>query len=394
MSQPPETFNATHRALLQILLSRGTLTFPEAQPILASLLTAHDSSSDSDRTTLPNDIRPADFESYIHTLNAAIAEQDFEIRSAVPLVYAQSGGSAGVRNDAGRGERVYALVNTTSDPVTQMATVHKPEEIAFVKRVLDEIFDTNNTATREVMAVTGMQALAVSRAGGRTSDINGHVNGDAAGGSTGGLTKTQAESMLRNLVEEGWFVKMKDFYVLSSRALLELRDWLRETYNEPAEEEDEVPVERIKSCAACREIVTIGQRCQRRSCKARVHEHCLGSYFRTQGGRQKCGVCGEDWTGEHFVGPKAAKAKDKRSTNGPAALRARDAEETNGVDEDEEPQTSRGSSDSRRQSKGMTDGVSRRPQPSGIPPSTSDGLPRGSQMFGSTLVQDLDSEDD
>ena len=59
------TYDNTHRAFLQCFMSRSSLTFPEAQPILAALLTMHE-----DRPTLPHDIRPTDFEQYIHTINA------------------------------------------------------------------------------------------------------------------------------------------------------------------------------------------------------------------------------------------------------------------------------------------------------------------------------------
>jgi len=56
------------------------------------------------------------------------------------------------------------------------------------------------------------------------------------------------------------------FYSLTSRALLELGPYLFQAYNTPADEDDEHEddgssnngiVERIKTCHACREIVTI-----------------------------------------------------------------------------------------------------------------------------------------
>lgn len=305
-------YDNTHRAFLQCFMSRASLTFEDAQPILAALLSTHE-----DRPTLPHDIRPTDFEQYIHTINVSISSLDYEIRGAVPQTYAKSNNAA---TQDGK-SRVYALVNTTSDPATQLATQHKPEEIAFVKRLLDKMFDQYNTATYEIMAITTMQALEASKpSGGRQSDVNGNVDGAA---STG-LTKSQAETMLRSLLDEGWFVKVGSYLTLSPRALLELRDWLQETYNEPAEDEDDELVERIKSCAACREIVTIGQRCSRKHCKARLHEHCMGSYFRMQGNRQRCGICKDEWTGDAFVGPKAARS---RTSTAGALRRQEDSEE-------------------------------------------------------------------
>ena len=76
-----------------------------------------------------------------------------------------------------------------------------------------------------------------------------------------GITMIQAERMLKALVEEGWFEKSKKaFYSLSPRALMELRGWLIETYNELDEDEEEDEEERmlrIKLCYACKEIITV-----------------------------------------------------------------------------------------------------------------------------------------
>ena len=69
--------------------------------------------------------------------------------------------------------------------------------------------------------------------------------------------------MMNTLVEEGWLEKsQKNFYSLSPRALMELRGWLFETYNDVDDEEDneeegeESVSKRIKLCFACKEIIT------------------------------------------------------------------------------------------------------------------------------------------
>lgn len=245
MSEEPttEAYNHTHRAFLQAFLSHPTLTLPTARPILAAILTAASPS----RPTLPADITDADFQSYIAAINASLSPLDYEIRST--------------RDQKDRSAvLIWALVNTTSDGLTQLATTYSADEIAFVKRVLDAMFETNNTARAEIMAVTGMQALKLHRAAGgvRAAQVDG--DGEQTQGSAGqGLTMAAAERVLASLVQEGWFERSKSgFYSLSPRALMELRGWLIETYNEPAgEEEDEVEVVRIRVCQACREIVTV-----------------------------------------------------------------------------------------------------------------------------------------
>lgn len=196
------------------------------------------------RETLPGDITEEDFQSYVSAANTAISPFDLEIRST----YHQLSRT-----------RTYALVNTTSDPITQLATTHSPDELAFLKRILDAMFETYNTRRHEIMAITSTQAVQLHKT---PSDGNRREtqNGSTTQGSTGpGLSMVQAEKVLKGLVEEGWFEKSrKGFYSLSPRGLMELRGWLIETYNDVGDEdEEEEVVPKIKTCFACKEIITV-----------------------------------------------------------------------------------------------------------------------------------------
>jgi hypothetical protein len=155
--------------------------------------------------------------------------------------------------------RIDALVNTTSDPLTQLATTYTTDEIAFVKRVLDAMFETYNTRRCEAMAITSIQAIQLAKASsGDANRRESNTTGDqpAQGASAQSLTMSQAESMMQRLVGESWFeLSRKGFYSLSPRALIELRGWLVETYND--DEDDGRRTNRIKFCAACREIITM-----------------------------------------------------------------------------------------------------------------------------------------
>ena len=120
------------------------------------------------------------------------------------------------------------------------------------------MFETYNTPRHEVMAITSMQAIKLHKS--PTEDVRQTQNGAETQGSAGqSLTMGQAEKMMKTLVEEGWFEKsIKGFYSLSPRALMELRGWLWETYNdaEDDEEEDGRVSKKIKQCFACKEIIT------------------------------------------------------------------------------------------------------------------------------------------
>ena len=141
----------------------------------------------------------------------------------------------------------------------QLATIHTADEISFLKRLLDAMFETYNTTRQEVLAITSMQAMKLAKA--PNEERRETQNGTNTQGSSGqGLTLLQAEKMLKTLVEEGWFEKSrKGYYSLSPRALMELRGWLFETYNDPGSDDEDDAEERVlkvKVCVACKEIIT------------------------------------------------------------------------------------------------------------------------------------------
>ena len=327
----------SHRAFLQALFARQSITLETAKPLLAAIESA---ATDGERSIPPEDITPEDLDNYVDTVNAQISAFDFEIRFTLHQTTR---------------ERIYALVNTTSDALTQMATVHSADEIAFVKRVLDAIFETNNTARAEVMAVTGMQALKLAKAPGQDSQrrqSGTQVQGGNAAAAS--LTMSQAEKVLENMVAEGWFeLSQRGFYSLTPRALMELKSWLTDTYNvepeEDEEDEDEGPHQKIKLCHACRDILTVGQRCPNLVCQARLHERCVRNMFRAQGGAEECPVCQTRWVDAPPVGEKAAKNAGKgrqsqgngRMSSGAGGSRRR----TNVMEVQEDSDASGGASD-------------------------------------------------
>jgi hypothetical protein len=329
MSDEPDDgaeYGNKHRAFLQALSSRQTITFAEAQPLIAAIET----SQTPDRPTLANDVTPEDFKDYVHTVNSAISPFDFEIRS--------------LQHQSSK-ERVYAFVNTTSDALTQMSTMHSADEIAFVKRLLDAMFETYNTQRAEVMAITNFQALKLAKAN-DPQRRESQTQTQAAQG----LTMTQADKLLESMLEEGWFeLSQKGFYSLTPRSLMELRGWLIDMYNDQEEEDDdddddeEARHEKIKFCVACRDIVTIGQRCPNLPCNARVHNACARNMFRSMRESETCPTCQTAWTNPPPVGEKAARSTadggGRRSTNGTSRRRS------NGTNHAEEDSDAEGGAD-------------------------------------------------
>ncbi|KAJ5537759.1 hypothetical protein N7494_007238 [Penicillium frequentans] len=297
-------YDDSNRAFLQAFMGRSSMTFEEAQPVLAAIFTAQ-----KEENVDPNDVTQEHLSSYIDAANTAISPFDLEIRSLLH----QTPKQADQENNDSPPTRVYALVNTTCDPLTQLATTYSADEIAFVKRLLDFMFDTNNTRICEGMVITPMQSLNLRSSAEANRRRSTNATQQTQGGATQSLTITQAENMMKHLVEEGWLEKSrKDFFSLTPRALMELRGWLISEYND--EMESGRRMNRIKFCSACKDLITVGQRCEDRDCLGRLHDHCMRSFFRMQRAEQ-CPVCKKDWPGDKFVGERAVTSASRRQTN-------------------------------------------------------------------------------
>ncbi|KAM7198592.1 Nse1 non-SMC component of SMC5-6 complex domain containing protein [Naviculisporaceae sp. PSN 640] len=310
----PVGYNDTNRAFIQAFMARGSLTINEGQKLIAEILSAQQGGDPID----PRSITQDDFNNFIRMARDAVEPLDYDIRN---MRHQHRNG----------GERVWAFINAHSDPATQMGTTRSPEEVAYIKRLLDAMFEGFNTPRMEVMAVDEAQALKVSRPPRRQSQANGAMNGDdeensQAPTSDRGLKHSEVLSLLSSLVAEGWLEKSPDgFYALSPRSLLELWSWLVAAYNDA---EDDTSWQPIKFCEACKEIVTYGQRCAERDCLVRLHDICEQAFWRAR--RDKtCPKCQTAWTGNHFVGERAVtsrsgfqKARGRRNGAGRRSDRA------------------------------------------------------------------------
>ncbi|PVH81947.1 hypothetical protein DL98DRAFT_653605 [Cadophora sp. DSE1049] len=312
-------YNNGNRAFLQSFMARGTLTLREAKPLLAAIF-----SLESDSLVEPDDVTQEDLHSYISAAADAVSPFDYEIRSTQHQVTK---------------ERVWAFVNSVSDPLTQMATIRTTEETFYIKRFLDAMFITYNTRRREVMAINIMQALETKiRKAGKESAAE---EGTQSQAPDKGVTAEQAEALLKSLAEEGWIARSREnYFTLTPRGLMELRSWLVETYNDNSEDsEDWQP---IKFCEACKEIATIGQRCTELDCTVRIHDICEAGFWASKKGVKKCPKCDTAWDGKHYVGQKAVTTTEEylKGKRRSGISKKRPAEPPSDSEEEEEPETS------------------------------------------------------
>lgn len=280
-----------NRAFLQAILARGTITYEQSRPILAAIYNVDDPRGDETR---PEQITEEIFRQYLDRASEVASFFDYEIRSSLHQVSR---------------ERIYAIVNTTSDPQTQLATRYAADELSFIKRMLDAIFSTYNTPRMEVLAITEMQVYKLARPPRRQSSTQTQVDGEEQAQQTDkGLKHSEVETVLFSLVGSGWMEKSKSkFYSMSTRALLELRPWLTETFNDPDAPAEEW--QRVKFCGACKDMVTYGLRCAEPECTLRLHDGCQDAFWRVQRSHN-CPVCSKEWTGKSFVGERAVTQTD------------------------------------------------------------------------------------
>jgi hypothetical protein len=106
------------------------------------------------------------------------------------------------------------------------------------------------------MVITPMQSLNIRSSAEANRRRSTTATQQIQGGAAQSLTISQAENMMKHLVEEGWLEKSrKDYFSLTPRALMELRGWLVSEYNDGVEGGSRI--NRIKFCAACKDIITV-----------------------------------------------------------------------------------------------------------------------------------------
>ena len=313
-----------NRAFLQAMMANGSMSQKEVRGLVAAIWNADDEGESNYRVS---EVSDEDTKHFLDTASQAASLFDYEIRTSVHQITKQ---------------RIYAFVNTTSDPQTQLATTFTADELSFIKRVFDAMFDKYNTPRAEVMALTIAEARKFARPNRRESQGINVEDGQEPTPTQAvdkGLRHSEVEDVLGILVEGGWLEQSREgYYSLSQRGLLELRPWLVDTYNDPDAEPNEW--QRIKFCDACKDLVTMGLRCADPDCLFRLHDACESSFWRTRRD-QTCPKCSKEWEGKLYVGERARtmtnayQKRKSRPSGGRLSTQAPVGEEDEETDEDD-----------------------------------------------------------
>ncbi|GAA6055373.1 hypothetical protein JCM3770_001077 [Rhodotorula araucariae] len=154
--------------------------------------------------------------------------------------------------DQESGAGLYILVNTIQDEPAKVATEYKAEEIAFFKAVLEKIM----LAPRLSYSITQTDAVRCAKAP---------------------ITRSAAIQLVKSLLAKGWLsLHSSGRLILSPRSLVELAPYLRETFADDDEDDDETdPRHRVVvDCNDCLAIVTSGYACPNAACGVRLHTFC------------------------------------------------------------------------------------------------------------------------
>lgn len=178
-------------------------------------------------------------------------------------------------------------VNTKGDEIAQMATHCSPAEIALLKTMVSFEQSGRRAVPDGLMSLTP--------AYGQIEEIFTAPNESYSASSTSilnlatsqkptSITKKAAEQLISNLVHDGWIHRSSRTgnVSLTSRALLELQTYLKETY--PGN---------VLKCRECQHIVTRGLACKKSKCSVRVHAMCESLAVSER--NKKCPGCQAAW---------------------------------------------------------------------------------------------------
>ncbi|EJD05811.1 uncharacterized protein FOMMEDRAFT_78233 [Fomitiporia mediterranea MF3/22] len=241
--------------------------------------------------------------------------------------------------DEDTGVVMYAITNTKSDEVAQLASDYSATEIAFFKAIVEQIM----LAPKHAYSLSSLGALR---------EIS-HLKGSS-------MTKAQGEVILASFVARGWLVKSKrGRYSLGTRSLLELGPYLKSTYEDADSSPNSSP---LLECVACLDLVTKGYMCPTTNCNAPLHKHCYEAY-RRRNVSPKCPKCQKEWgEGREGLIPVGEEAvRDGMGMVERRRVRARNVDEDGEVEEEEIGDSSQmGTTQSRTQQMTQSQGGARK----------------------------------
>ncbi|XP_055507254.1 non-structural maintenance of chromosomes element 1 homolog [Leucoraja erinacea] len=159
------------------------------------------------------------------------------------------------------GQQYYALINLAETEITGMACDYTETELELFKKTLDLVLESESGIASSTDILNLADQLQPKK-----------------------MKKKEAEQVLQRYVQDKWLCEAKGEYILSTRCIMELEQYIRNMYQDL-----------VKECNICHNIAIQGQTCE--LCAARIHLPCAAKYFQ---GRDDpcCPHCREFWPHE------------------------------------------------------------------------------------------------
>ncbi|XP_055994919.1 non-structural maintenance of chromosomes element 1 homolog [Sorex fumeus] len=244
-----------HRRFLQLLMTHGVLEEWEVKRLQKHCYRVHDSSAAVER-----------LEDFINTINGALGSLYIEIKK-------------GLTEDDGR--PVYALVNLATTPISKMASDFAENELDLFRKALELILESDTGFASSTNILNLVDKLKGKK-----------------------MRKKEAEQVLQKFVQNKWLVEKEGEFTLHSRAILEMEQYIRETF-----------ADAVKVCNICHSLLIQGQTCG--TCGIRMHLPCVAKYFQANP-EPRCPNCDDRW--RHEV-PEVFDPEREREASAPRPTR-------------------------------------------------------------------------
>ncbi|XP_046943752.1 non-structural maintenance of chromosomes element 1 homolog isoform X3 [Lynx rufus] len=187
-----------------------------------------------------------ELEDFINNINSVLESLYIEIKK-------------GATEDDGR--PVYALVNLATTPVSKMASDFAENELDLFRKALELIIDSETGFASSTNILNLVDQLKGKK-----------------------MRKKEAEQVLQKFVQNKWLIEKEGEFTLHSRAILEMEQYIRETYPDA-----------VKTCNICHGLLIQGQSCE--TCGIRMHLPCVAKYFQSAP-EPRCPHCNDYWPHE------------------------------------------------------------------------------------------------
>lgn len=226
-------YNDAHRLFLQTFVAKKLLSERDTEQIYEKI-----------RKRLGMDSEVDLLNEFIKTINKELVPLYLEIR-------------AGRAEDSG--QKYFALVNSLEDEPSKLATDFNPQEIEFIKKVIEAI-------------VVSPEGFASS-----TDLLN------LCHTLTKKLTANASQDLLNLLSSKNWLCEKKGQVSLGPRSVIELGQYLENKFKE-----------HITVCQMCHTIVVMGDICNH--CDVKIHKYCIETRFEgLSADKKKCPACKKTW---------------------------------------------------------------------------------------------------